>query len=111
MRRHKNTQMPALPSGVLIPRVAPPHPCIAHGCPLSGTWANKIYETPENPAPRYCFIHRELPANEWQRATAEINRVRDQLRPIPDDIEYRREMRKHVSAALSVASREPGSDL
>ena len=87
------------------PRVAPGHPCIAYGCPLYGTWNPIIYGDKH---PWYCFIHGELPASDWQRATAAINRVRDELRPIPDDKEYRRQMRKYVNAAL--APRLPGSD-
>lgn len=78
------------------PRIATPRNCMAHGCPLSGTFNPVIYDEGKSRSWQ-CFIHSELAMSQWQEATATINRNIAKLRTIKDDYAFRSAMRDAVA--------------
>lgn len=78
------------------PRTATPKHCMAHGCPLSGTFNIVIYDEGKSTSWQ-CFIHSDLPMSQWQQATAAINRNIVKLRTINDEYAFRSAMRDAVS--------------
>ena len=102
-----SAKLPARVFDQNAPRIAPPKPCIANACPLAGTFNPIIYGDGH---PWYCFIHSDLPAADWPRATEAIRRALPDARPL-DDRAFRNAIRNAVSPALlQLTVREPGAD-
>ena len=78
------------------PRTAIAKSCMAHGCPLSGTFNPVIYDEGKSKSWQ-CFIHSDLAMSQWQEATATINRNIAKLRTINDEYAFRSAMRDAVT--------------
>ena len=78
------------------PRIAPPQPCMANGCPLTGTFNPITYDEGKSRSWQ-CFIHSDLPMSSWPEATTAIRRHLEELRSIPNDGAFRNAMRDAIA--------------
>lgn len=109
--------MPSATPDAAVPRIGPVKNCSAHGCPLAGTWTDQIYETDDNPAPRWCFIHSTYREYDYQKLTHSIRSHMDLLDAYAkahvahDKPAFMAARRAIVDAVLAdMRVREPGSD-
>ena len=97
--------------------------CVAHGCPLAGTFSPIIYGESNN---WQCFIHSELPMHDWQSATHAIRQHMGDVEQMfaahrrfnakghkqdYDEVNAKRRiLRDLVTASLRPLERTPGED-
>ncbi len=117
MAARRKSAPPQMPSGEPMPKVGPVKNCTAHGCPLAGTWSDQIYETKDNPAPWWCFIHSTYREYDYQALTHAIRSRQDLLdeyaaaHAAHDKPAFMKARGKIITAVIAaMRPREPGAD-